>query len=104
IDVHHGDGVQTAFYEDPRVLTVSLHQHPATLWPSTGWASETGAGRAEGTAVNLAYLPAVTDDLWLRGFHAVVPGALRAFEPESRPRAHRRRAPGGVPGDDGAGR
>lgn len=82
IDVHHGDGVQTAFYEDPRVLTVSLHQHPATLWPSTGWASETGAGRAEGTAVNLAYLPAVTDDLWLRGFHAVVPGALRAFEPE----------------------
>ena len=73
IDVHHGDGVQTAFYEDPRVLTVSLHQHPATLWPSTGWASETGVGRAEGTAVNLAYLPAVTDDLWLRGFHAVVP-------------------------------
>ena len=82
IDVHHGDGVQTAFYEDPRVLTVSLHQHPATLWPSTGWASETGVGRAEGTAVNLAYLPAATDDLWLRGFHAVVPGALRAFEPE----------------------
>ncbi len=82
IDVHHGDGVQTAFYEDPRVLTVSLHQHPATLWPSTGWASETGAGRAEGTSVNLSYLPAVTDDLWLRGFHAVVPGALRAFEPE----------------------
>lgn len=82
IDVHHGDGVQTAFYEDPRVLTVSLHQHPATLWPSTGWASETGAGRAEGTAVNLAFLPAVTDELWLRGFHAVVPGALRAFEPQ----------------------
>ncbi|MBB0991059.1 acetoin utilization protein AcuC, partial [Dietzia sp. SLG510A3-30A2] len=82
IDVHHGDGVQTAFYEDPRVLTVSLHQHPATLWPSTGWASETGVGRAEGTAVNLAYLPAVTDDLWLRGFHAVVPGVLRTFEPQ----------------------
>lgn len=82
IDVHHGDGVQTAFYDDPRVLTVSLHQHPATLWPSTGWASETGTGQAEGTAINLAFLPAVTDELWLRGFHAVVPGALRAFEPQ----------------------
>ena len=82
IDVHHGDGVQSAFYEDPRVLTVSLHQHPATLWPSTGWASEIGAGSAEGTAVNLSFLPGVADDLWLRGFHAVVPGALRAFEPE----------------------
>lgn len=82
IDVHHGDGVQSAFYEDPRVLTVSLHQHPATLWPSTGWASETGAGAAEGTAVNLSFLPAVADDLWLRGFHAVVPSVLRAFEPE----------------------
>ncbi|GLB64498.1 acetoin utilization protein AcuC [Dietzia sp. NCCP-2495] len=82
VDVHHGDGVQTAFYEDPRVLTVSLHQHPATLWPSTGWASETGVGRAEGSAVNLAFLPAATDSLWLRGFHAVVPGILRAFEPQ----------------------
>ena len=82
IDVHHGDGVQAAFYEDPRVMTISLHQHPATLWPSTGWASEIGVGRAEGTAVNLCFLPAVDDALWLRGFHAVVPGALRAFEPE----------------------
>ena len=45
-------------------------------------ASETGVGRAEGTAVNLAYLPAVTDYLWLRCFHAVVPGVLRTFEPQ----------------------
>lgn len=82
VDVHHGDGVQTAFFDDPRVLTVSLHQHPATLWPSTGWASETGVGRAEGTAINVALLPGVTDELWLRAFHAVVPGALRAFAPE----------------------
>lgn len=82
VDVHHGDGVQAAFAEDPRVMTVSLHQHPATLWPSTGWASEIGVGRAEGTAVNLSFLPAVTDELWLRGFRAVVPGALRAFEPQ----------------------
>src|SRR5207245_11643778 len=42
IDVHHGDGVQAAFYNDSRVLTISLHEHPRTLFPGTGHASETG--------------------------------------------------------------
>ncbi|MFC8045649.1 acetoin utilization protein AcuC [Nocardia sp. NPDC057353] len=82
VDVHHGDGVQRAFYGDPRVLTVSVHQHPATLWPSTGWPDEVGAGPAEGTALNLALLPGTRDAAWLRGFHAVVPGALAAFRPQ----------------------
>nr|WP_067471618.1 acetoin utilization protein AcuC [Dietzia timorensis] len=82
VDVHHGDGVQAAFYDDPRVMTVSLHQHPATLWPMTGWSSEIGDGASEGTVVNLPLLPGTTDSQWMRGFHAIVPGALRAFEPE----------------------
>lgn len=82
VDVHHGDGVQRAFYADPRVLTVSLHQHPATLWPNTGWPEETGMGAAEGTAINLPLLPGTRDAQWLRGFHAVVPGALAAFRPQ----------------------
>ncbi|MCX4094874.1 acetoin utilization protein AcuC [Nocardia sp. alder85J] len=82
VDVHHGDGVQRAFYGDPRVLTVSIHQHPATLWPNTGWPEETGAGAAEGTAVNLPVLPGTRDPQWLRAFHAVVPGALAAFRPQ----------------------
>ena len=42
VDAHHGDGVQAAFYDDPRVLTVSVHQSPLTLFPGTGWASECG--------------------------------------------------------------
>ena len=42
IDVHHGDGVQAAFYDDPRVLTISLHETPARLFPGTGRPSETG--------------------------------------------------------------
>ena len=54
VDVHHGDGVQAAFYGDPRVLTISLHQHPAALWPGTGLPSETGGPGAPGSAVNLA--------------------------------------------------
>jgi acetoin utilization protein AcuC len=82
LDVHHGDGVQAAFYDDPRVLTISLHEHPATLFPGTGLASETGRGEGIGYAVNVA-LPAGTGDAgWLRAFDAVVPPLLAAFRPE----------------------
>ncbi len=82
VDVHHGDGVQAAFLHDPRVLTVSVHQHPATLWPSTGWSHEVGDGAAAGTVVNLPLLPGTGDAAWLRAFHAVVPSAVRAFRPQ----------------------
>ena len=82
LDVHHGDGVQAAFYDDPRVLTISLHEHPATLFPGTGLASEIGSGDGRGYAVNVA-LPAGTGDPgWLRALDAVVPPLLRAFAPE----------------------
>ncbi len=82
LDVHHGDGVQAAFYDDPRVLTISMHEHPHTLFPGTGLASETGAGKGEGYAVNVA-LPAGTDDMcWLRAFHAIIPPLLSSFQPQ----------------------
>jgi acetoin utilization protein AcuC len=82
IDVHHGDGVQAAFYDDPRVLTISMHEHPATLFPGTGLPSETGLGEAAGTAVNVA-LPAGTGDAgWLRALDAIVPPLIRAFRPD----------------------
>jgi len=81
-DVHHGDGVQAAFWDDPRVLTISLHESPDTLFPGTGRPVETGGTNAPGSAVNVA-LPAGTRDAgWLRAFHAVVPPLLHAFEPE----------------------
>ena len=74
--------VQAAFWEDPRVLTISLHEHPRTLFPQTGWPEETGADEAEGSAVNVA-LPAGTGDAgWLRAFHAVVPELLADFRPQ----------------------
>ncbi|MEV6400642.1 acetoin utilization protein AcuC [Streptomyces sp. NPDC051907] len=83
VDVHHGDGVQAAFWDDPRVLTISLHEHPRLLFPGTGWPEETGpAGAGEGSAVNVA-LPAGTgDEGWLRAFHAVVPELLADFRPQ----------------------
>jgi acetoin utilization protein AcuC len=82
IDVHHGDGVEAAFYGDPRVLTISLHEHPMTLFPGTGLPSDTGGPAADGSAVNVA-LPAGTGDAgWLRAFDAVVPPLLRQFRPD----------------------
>ena len=82
VDVHHGDGVQAMFYEDPRVLTISIHESPRSLFPGTGFAHESGGPQAPGSAVNIA-LPAGTDDQgWLRAFHAVVPQILEAFAPQ----------------------
>ena len=82
VDVHHGDGVEAAFWDDPRVLTVSLHEHPMTLFPGTGVPDDNGGPGAEGMAVNVA-LPAGTGDAgWLRAFDAVVPPLLRAFRPQ----------------------
>ena len=82
LDVHHGDGVQAACYTDPRVLTISLHEHPRTLFPGTGLAADTGSGAGTGYAVNVA-LPAGTGDAgWLRAFDAVVPPLLREFRPQ----------------------
>jgi len=81
VDVHHGDGVQSIFYDDPRVLTVSLHETPACLFPGTGFPTETGGPQALGSAVNVALPPGTNDAGWLRAFHAVVPAVLRAHQP-----------------------
>jgi len=82
VDVHHGDGVEAAFWDDPRVLTISVHESGATLFPGSGWPDQVGGGEAAGSNVNLA-LPMGTDDHgWLRAFDAVVPPALRAFRPQ----------------------
>jgi Deacetylases, including yeast histone deacetylase and acetoin utilization protein len=82
VDVHHGDGVQAVFYDDPRVLTISLHESPRTLFPGTGFPSETGAEGAEGTAVNVALPAGCGDSGWLRAFNALVPPLLREFSPQ----------------------
>ena len=82
VDAHHGDGVQAMFYDDPRVLTVSIHEGPQSLFPGTGWSTETGGGGAEGTAVNVPLPPGTSDAGWLRAFHAVVPQVVREFGPE----------------------
>ncbi len=82
VDVHHGDGVEAIFYDDPRVLTVSLHESGQFLFPGTGFAGDTGGPEAKGSAVNVALPPGTADEGWLRAFHAVVPPVLREFAPD----------------------
>jgi acetoin utilization protein AcuC len=82
VDVHHGDGVERIFYDDPRVLTISLHETGQMLFPGTGFPNDTGGPGAEGSAVNVALPPGTADAGWLRAFHAVVPPLLREFAPD----------------------
>jgi len=82
IDVHHGDGVERIFWDDPRVLTISVHESGRALFPGTGWPSDIGGKGAEGTAVNVALPPGLTDAGWLRAIHAVVPAVVRSFKPD----------------------
>lgn len=82
LDVHHGDGVEQIFWNDPRVLTVSLHESGRLLFPGTGFPGDTGGAQALDRAVNIA-LPAGTGDTgWLRAFQAVVPAVVEAFAPD----------------------
>ena len=82
IDVHHGDGVERAFWNDPRVLTISLHETGRVLFPGTGYPQDIGGPEAEGSAVNVAFPPGTGDAAWLRAFDAVVPSLLRSFRPQ----------------------
>jgi acetoin utilization protein AcuC len=82
VDVHHGDGVERAFWDEPRVLTVSMHESGRYLFPGTGFAQDVGGPTADGSAVNVALPPGTTDAGWLRAFHAVVPPLLAEFRPQ----------------------
>ncbi len=82
IDAHHGDGVQWAFYEDPRVLTVSFHQDGRTLFPGSGAVTERGRGTGSGYAVNVPMLPGTDDETFWRGFRGIVPALMRAYRPD----------------------
>ena len=79
IDVHHGDGVQDAFYSSDQVLTISLHQDPHTLFPGTGFVRETGHGVGDGFCVNVPLPPHTDDETYLWAFNQVVPPLLARF-------------------------
>jgi Deacetylases, including yeast histone deacetylase and acetoin utilization protein len=82
VDVHHGDGPQFVFYDDPRVLTVSIHEYAPYFFPGTGDATERGGSHAEGTVLNVPLAPGTGDAAWLAAFREVVPDAVRRFRPD----------------------
>jgi acetoin utilization protein AcuC len=82
VDVHHGDGVERAFVDDPRVLTVSLHESGRYLFPGTGEPDDVGAPGAEGSVVNVPLAPQTAGPVWLDVFDAVVEPVVRAFAPD----------------------
>ncbi len=82
IDAHHGDGVQAAFYSDPRVMTISLHEDGRYLFPGTGFVEEVGEGEGVGYSVNVPLPPYTGDAAYLHAFRAVVPPLVRAIKPD----------------------
>ena len=80
IDAHHGDGVQALFYDEPHVLTISLHESGRYIFPGTGFVDEIGTGTGQGYALNLPLAPRTDHDSYLEVFDLVVPQALQRFQ------------------------
>lgn len=81
-DAHHGDGVQSIFYEDPGVLTISMHESGRFLFPGTGSTSERGVGAGFGYSVNVPLLPYTDHASFVECYDLVVPPLARAFKPD----------------------
>jgi acetoin utilization protein AcuC len=82
VDAHHGDGVQEIFYDDPNVLTFSMHESGRYLFPGTGFIQELGEGRGYGYSVNVPLEPYTSDEPFLRVVDEVVLPLARAFKPD----------------------
>ncbi len=82
IDGHHGDGVQEAFYANPDVLTISIHESGRFLFPGTGYPFDMGEGSGHGYSLNLPMPPYADDECYAQAFDAAVEPALRAYRPD----------------------
>ncbi|MEX2104538.1 MAG: acetoin utilization protein AcuC [Bacilli bacterium] len=81
-DAHHGDGVQWAFYDDPNVLTVSLHETGKYLFPGTGKVTERGEDKGYGYSINVPLEPYTEDESFLECLHAILPTITKGFKPD----------------------
>jgi acetoin utilization protein AcuC len=82
LDVHHGDGTQGTFWNDPDVLTVSVHESGRYLFPNSGFVDETGGPDAPGSAVNVPLPPEAGDAAYRLAMEQVVEPVVRAFAPD----------------------
>lgn len=81
-DAHHGDGVQGIFYDDPEVLTLSIHESGRYLFPGTGFVDELGDGEGYGYSLNLPLEPFTEDDSWLAAHRRLLPETIEAYRPD----------------------
>ncbi len=82
LDAHHGNGTQSAFYDDPSVFTVSFHESGKTLYPWSGFEDEIGEGKGKGYNVNVPLPAGTDDDSFIHVFRQVVPPLINAFQPD----------------------
>ncbi|MCX8021622.1 MAG: acetoin utilization protein AcuC [Syntrophorhabdaceae bacterium] len=82
IDAHHGNGVQDAFYDTDKVLTISLHESGETLYPGGGFETELGKGKGEGYNVNIPLLNDTDDDVYVYAFDSIVPPLIERYKPD----------------------
>jgi len=82
LDVHHGDGVQRIFWDDPGVLTLSVHETGDALFPGSGFVDELGGPGARGTKVNVPLDPGTGEIGWLAAVNAVLPPLAEWFRPD----------------------
>jgi acetoin utilization deacetylase AcuC-like enzyme len=81
-DVHHGNGTQAAFENDPSVLFISTHQHPKTCYPGTGYEWEEGEGPGKGYTLNIPLNPGSGDGEYIAAFESKVIPKLDSFKPQ----------------------
>jgi hypothetical protein len=83
IDIHHGDGVELAFYQSNRVMTLSFHKYTGDFFPGTGKLNDNGMGQGKHFALNVPLLDGITDEMYLTVFKTVVEDTVTAFRPSA---------------------
>jgi len=81
-DAHHGNGTMDIFYKDPKVLFVSIHQDPRTIYPGKGFVWETGEGEGEGYTVNIPMPPFSGNNQYGMAFDEIIEPLAREFRPQ----------------------
>ncbi|MCP4138317.1 MAG: hypothetical protein GY754_45570 [bacterium] len=82
VDVHHGNGVQDAFYLSHRVLTISFHESGKSLYPWSGFENSIGVQEGAGYNINVPLLKGTDDEVYLKAFEELVPPLVNSFKPD----------------------
>ncbi|KAJ3844980.1 hypothetical protein EV361DRAFT_49205 [Lentinula raphanica] len=83
IDIHHGDGVELAFYQSDRVMTVSFHKYTGDFFPGTGKLDDNGYGAGKNFALNVPLLDGIDDDMYLTIFKTIIEDTVASFRPSA---------------------